>query len=434
MNESQVVINVQQLSQAEKEQILYNHIKLGEQPRSFKTLIKPFLSEIAGSYRFLPEIARRLGDPLFTKRLRIQRQAILKFVEEPLEFLIEVVANLEAACRAGLALVFMRGGLLASPIELSENEEAALHLLGVGLPAAREALKALNGSLVSLVRSGDRATWMFKHPTIADAYASIVADDPELLDIYMFWTSTEKLITEVTCGDVGMEGVKVVVPESRFGRFTERLNEIESGGTLFTFLSTRCSASFLRIYLEHHPEIGDLISSPGSNLSAVPEVDLLVRLHEVNLLPDEWRLRFVDRARLLAIESPELDFLAVDRIRNLFRPEELDSIIALIRQELVPTLSGLVDDWHGNYERGHEPDEWFQPLREVIDILSSEFQADSEITASLSEVSDQIDWAIQDIQDNTPPVEFERYDDDYEGGRGPSHPSAGRSIFDDIDE
>jgi hypothetical protein len=434
MNESQVVIDVQQLSQAEKEQILYNHIKLGEQPRSFRMRIKPFLSDIAGSHRFLPEIARRLGNPLFTKRLAIHSQAIRKFVEEPLEFLIEVVTNLDAECRAGLALIFMRGGTLASPIELTENEEAALRLLGVGLPAAREALVALNGSLVSLVRAGDRATWMFKHPTIGDAYASIVADDPELLDIYMSWTSAEKLITEVTCGDVGIEGVKVVVPQSRFEPFAERLNEIELGRPLFRFLATRCSAGFLRVYLEHHPELGELISSAGSYLSQVSEVDLLVRLHEVNLLPEEWRRRFIDQARRLAIETPDVDFLAVDRIRKLFHPEELDSIISLIREELVPGLSALVDNWSGNYDAGQEPDEWFQPLREVLDVLSAEFQEEAEVKASLSDVSSEIDSAIERILENRTSEEFDGYDDDYENDERHSPSSGERSIFDDIDE
>ena len=43
VNESQVVINVQDLSLDEREQILYNHIRLGRQPREFRAAIKPFL-------------------------------------------------------------------------------------------------------------------------------------------------------------------------------------------------------------------------------------------------------------------------------------------------------------------------------------------------------------------------------------------------------
>jgi conflict system STAND superfamily ATPase/restriction endonuclease len=41
LRESQVVIDVRDLSIDEKRQILYNHLKLGKQPRSFRTEIKP---------------------------------------------------------------------------------------------------------------------------------------------------------------------------------------------------------------------------------------------------------------------------------------------------------------------------------------------------------------------------------------------------------
>src|SRR5207244_3822213 len=89
INESHVVINVQRLSPAEKAQILYNHIKLGEQLRYFRHRIKPFLNQIAANTHFLPETARRLGSPLFTKNLQFDINAIRAFVEEPLGFLTE---------------------------------------------------------------------------------------------------------------------------------------------------------------------------------------------------------------------------------------------------------------------------------------------------------------------------------------------------------
>jgi hypothetical protein len=44
LRESQVVIDVHDLSKEERRQILYNHIKLGRQPRDFRTRIKPQLN------------------------------------------------------------------------------------------------------------------------------------------------------------------------------------------------------------------------------------------------------------------------------------------------------------------------------------------------------------------------------------------------------
>ncbi|WP_218511976.1 hypothetical protein [Variovorax sp. dw_308] len=55
--ESQTVVNVHDLTADERAQILYNHIKLGQQPQEFRERIKEFLEEVANHPRFIPEIA-----------------------------------------------------------------------------------------------------------------------------------------------------------------------------------------------------------------------------------------------------------------------------------------------------------------------------------------------------------------------------------------
>ena len=80
--ESQVVIDVHDLTSEEKHQILYSHIKLGKQAKGFQSAIKPYLFFIAAHPRFVPETARRLGDPIFTSRLIIIRYDLNDFVEE----------------------------------------------------------------------------------------------------------------------------------------------------------------------------------------------------------------------------------------------------------------------------------------------------------------------------------------------------------------
>lgn len=432
INESQVVINVQRLGRAEKEQILYNHLKLGEQPRYFKTRIRPFLGGVASNRQFLPEIARRLGNPLFTKGLSFDREAIRRFVEEPIQFLIEVVANLDPESRAALALIFMRGNALESPITLSPQEQEALNLLGVSPPAAREALVALDTSLVSLVRSGGKSTWRFKHPTIGDAYASIVAQDPELLDIYMSWTSAEKLISEVTCGDVGVDGVKVVVPHSRFERFLLRLQEVESSRRLLTFLASRCSPEFLKLYMDRYPDLGERLVEPGSYLSAAAEADLLVRLQEFGLLPDEWRVRFVQHAKTLALETPDVDFLSTPRIRALFSENEVADILSTIRTKLLPRLSSIVDDWSSNCDSDEDPEGEFAPLKEALEVLRRAFEGESDVEALLRAAKNEVDNAIENLQEaNWRPDEGDGYA--YEGSMRSSGLGE-RSIFDDVDQ
>ena len=100
LNESQVVIDVHELSIEEKEQILYNHVKLGNQTRSFRTRIKPHLQAVASHQRFIPEIARRLGNRFYTKDLLIDAGNVNIFVERREQLLQEILRNLDTDSRA----------------------------------------------------------------------------------------------------------------------------------------------------------------------------------------------------------------------------------------------------------------------------------------------------------------------------------------------
>jgi hypothetical protein len=95
-NESQVVIDVHDLSAREREQILYNHLKLGAQPSGFKAQIKPHLPIVSAHARFVPEIARRLSDPAFTKRLYLSEYHLREFVEKREQLLQEAEDKLKS--------------------------------------------------------------------------------------------------------------------------------------------------------------------------------------------------------------------------------------------------------------------------------------------------------------------------------------------------
>jgi energy-coupling factor transporter ATP-binding protein EcfA2 len=156
MKESQVVINVQDITIQEREQILYNHIRLGSQATKFKTEIKPHLSKIASIPQFTPENARRLGNPLFTKKLNITWWDLNNFVVYPKEFLCETIRTLDKESRSALALVFMRGGNLPSPIDPTLEENRAISLIGGSSDGVRTALNALN-RLVSTIKNNQLA-------------------------------------------------------------------------------------------------------------------------------------------------------------------------------------------------------------------------------------------------------------------------------------
>lgn len=227
IKERQVVIDVHDLSDEEKRQILYNHLKLGMQPRAFRSQVKPYLESVATHRRFIPEIARRLSDPLFTKDLYPDKFHLIQFVEKREHLLHEILLNLDQNSKAALALIYMRNDRLESPIVLRKSEEHALDRLGSNLGNCLAALEALNGSLVHFSHVGSDSIWRFKHPTISDAYAAILAQNPELLGIFLMGISPDKLIEQVTCGDVGIKKA-VIIPKMLFPEVVAKLRELKA--------------------------------------------------------------------------------------------------------------------------------------------------------------------------------------------------------------
>ena len=65
-----------------------------------------------------------------------------EFVEKPVELLQEVIRTMDAGCRSAIALVFMHGGMLASPVMLSAEEDRALALMGTAPAEVRRGLWA----------------------------------------------------------------------------------------------------------------------------------------------------------------------------------------------------------------------------------------------------------------------------------------------------
>ena len=442
LNESQVVIDVRELSEDERGQILYNHIKLGNQPTSFRTTIKPFLEEIAVHQRFVPETARRLGDKAFTRSLRPYESSIHRFVERREQFLQETIRGLDNHSRAILALIFLRRGHLQSPIELQPPEEHAIGRLGSDLAGCTSAATSLAGSFVHLSHIDGEAFWQFRHPTIGDAYAGLLAENPELLVVFVAGSDPNKLIAQITCGDVGIKRA-TIVPRSLFHEVMGKLDELQevaqshpdhptrdtaSRGVL-VFLARRCTDAFLQLYLDRHPDLLGQVSEPGMSLNYVPEVPLVLRLHELDLLPDANRKRFLNTVNRYLLNAWDAGALSNPRIRTLYRQGEFDELIQSVRDEVLPDLDDIRDSEESNWDEDVPPDDWMQQLKDVFNALGDYFEDEQGIADLIDDQLLRIESWIR-----------EHADYDYEGeerliGRVelPVAVTGGRSIFEDID-
>lgn len=383
LNESQVVIQVDQLTKDEREQILYNHIRLGTQPAKFKSEIKPLLASVAANSRFSPELARRLGHPAFTKELWLSAPALADFIENPVDFLKEIIRTLDAASRSAIALVFMRGGLLASPVALSTDEQRAVDLLGASPADVRTALTALEGSLLIQLQQRGNYFWAFKHPTIRDAFGALIAENRELMDIYLAGTPVDQLLSEISCGDVDFEGVKVNVPFDRFDTLAERIedfyrNRRENKNAVERFLASRCGKDFLLRYIERNPHlVPDLYVM--SYFYASSEVDLINRLHEFDLLPESERLRHMASVRDLAVSTPDAGFLNKRHV-SFLSDEERQEILQHVRTALLPKLESCVESWRENYE-GVQIADALAKIEEAVEELSASDERDYDYSA-----------------------------------------------------
>jgi energy-coupling factor transporter ATP-binding protein EcfA2 len=442
LEEGKVVIDVHKLTPDERRQILYNHLKLGRQPKKFKSDVKPYLETVAAHPRFIPETARRLADPVFTKGLYLSLYHLHEFVEKREQLLREVLQNLDNDSKAALGLIYMRNDRLHSPIELQPSEERALARLGSTVGACRTALDALNGSLVQRFYTEGEYFWRFKHPTIGDAYASILVESPELLDVYVQGSTPEKLVEQVTCGDVGIEKA-VVLPKTLFPLMLKRLDEFSSPkykdpwlarwaerNGVQGFLTRRCSKEFLALYIEHHPDLLAKVAKPGLLLSAVPEVDLAARLHEVGLLPEERRKEFIATVSEYALDGSDLYALDDYTIRRLFEPDEFDELLRRVRTELVPKLKSVRYDWQSNLPSEDSPDGHMQPLLDSFEALKRYF-ADDEDTVKI--VNRETELAQQWVAEHMPDESKDKPPRKLAAVSKSEQPQSERSIFDDVD-
>lgn len=436
IHESQVVIQVQNISKDEREQILYNHIRLGSQASSFKTAIKPFLPLVSADAGFSPEIARRLGNPAFTRQLAVSRAGLLQFVSRPMDLLKEVIQTLDATSRSAIALVFMRGGVLSSPVSTTPEEENAIRLLGGTTADVRNTLSTLEGSLLILVQQGGEFSWRLKHPTIRDAFAALIAENRELLDIYLTGTPVTQLLHEVSCGDVGIKGVKVIVPMDRYGPFWMRIEAyiLQSRADIDAvkrFFASRCDRSFLAGYIARNPGFIPSLKV-RSYLGVMPDVDVIVRLRTFALLPEEVRLQHVAAIRTLAVETPDPDFLR-DQIRPLFEAKEFADILEDVRLLLLPSLADHIDDWQASHDGEEDPESHFYLLETALTDYRNAMKSDSGSIELIDAGLSRIKESIEELRAELPasPDEESDYFRDTSLDRAPVE---SRSVFDDVDQ
>ena len=442
--DSQVIVDVEDLTTDERSQILYNHIRHGNQRRQVRKEMKPFLSAAASVTHFSPEVARRLGNREFTTRLDITKDEVIRFFERPMDYLIEVLQRIGMDERATLALLFVNGGVLKSPVRLSTRDRETIARIGGDHRIVATTLQSMRNTFTRLVHSEHGRRWEFQHPTIRDAVRDLIKSDVELLDVYLAGARTTELFAEIVCGHVDVGGQAVMVPKDQYPDIVDRTIASLHGKQrqkeqCYEFLSTRCSEAFLQQLIREYPTFTtdhlDGVSVLETNRSR-----LLVVLHQYGLLPGSARRSFVTTSFNDSLETMSASILS-DRFRPVIKDEELSCFRSKVFYEVVMS-------WETQFEwimdnMPTDPDEieaYFEEHIHELESFAKHLDGDSrfaiadlifkeEVTRIRTEVIEtKVEEALEAAYEYA-------YEADWEGHRGKPtrRTQTKRDIFDDVD-
>ncbi len=396
LGRSQVVINVQELSGSEKAQILYNHLKLGDQPKSFLSNIKSILPAIAERSDFLPETARRLGSTFFAKNLPTDQGSITRFFAQPQSFLQDTIASLSAECRAAIAVVFLNGGAVRSPVSSVELSRGA-DVFGATPSAVRDELQSLNGSLLLLAQDEAGPYWTYKHPTVSDAFAKYVSGSPELVEVYLRGAKPESIIYEVICAGAAIANAPVIVPTTLHDLLAQRI-EVLDNHYIRTFLSYRSNAAFSALMIAKKPAILETLWVFAEPIKDDSDAQLLAALHSQGVLPEDLRRNFFEKSREALLENADVSALDEAFLRPVLTTEERKILLEDVSQKVLPRVAHYVKAVRSAWNSEYSPEDHFEALERSFEAMASSVSANPFMEDPLIQLRREIATAVSEME------------------------------------
>lgn len=434
------VVNVGNLAPEERQQILYNHLKEGKQSKQWKQRIKPHLPELSDNLNLLPEIARRLGDPMFTKGIKQLPDDLIRFVHEPQEYLKNTIFELTLPQQAAMTLVFLARSRLPEYDIANEDCRLVADRYGTTVAAITQSLQQLDQSFVIKREESGQLCWAFFHPTFADAISSILSARPDLVDLYLGGAKIETLLAEAICEGAAKVKDAVVVPTRGFDTLVTRLGEVPDEGylneRLFLFLNRRATNEVFHEILTLKP---DLITrkgspSPWSEIANHAEVRFHAKAYSMGLLDEDVRYSTCDSLAYAATYNLDVSFLSAEDILVLFKPHELMRLTVRLVAMLENKIPGKIDDLASDGDADSDIDDQFSNVDSFVRKMQHIAEQDECIVDRL----DDLENAIEEAKAK---VKARESDDEGDGSfftNVPSAPltkeTATRSIFSDVDE
>lgn len=331
ISDARVRVDVTALLAAERDAILYNHIKDGDISRDQKRGLKKHLPTLARLSSFSPELARRLGSRRFHQSIRYEIKGLQAFFEHPVQHFRDVIHGLSPSDTAALVACLYSGNALPDPVPDGAVADAVLQAYGVSIREIRDSLDALEGSLVKRARQSTSQTWQLHHPSMIEALQEELAARPAQLGLYLQSANLHAVLRDTTTEPPGPTSRLVFVPDAAYELLVPRLHgaDGQDSDRVATYLATRASSPFLRAVDAADTALIDRV------LSVVPEPEdsevaaqLAVRLSGEEALFNDRRRQLVECAlREAARGSGWCGFLDLDGIRGAL-PGFIESFVA----------------------------------------------------------------------------------------------------------
>ncbi|WP_406303732.1 restriction endonuclease [Streptomyces sp. NBC_00885] len=428
------------LTLREREQIIYNHLRYGDQPKSFLTEIKDHLPAAARSTSFTPEQARRLGSTHLSSGLESgSERQLLDFFENPIDHLCEVLRGLDQDSLSALCLVYMAGGGLKSPLAFTSREVEVLDLVGGTKAGVTQALSRWKDSFLLRVNTRTSPQWKFYHPSLAHALAKHIGQNAELVEIFISGLTERALFTIVDCGgqkDVSRE--TVTIPEVCYDLLINRISELQDSHLLcespgfVEFLSSCCSEVFLLRLAELRGSIVGKFTNTGTLRFGASGIKLLARLYRAGLLSEEERRSAVSKIIESAASIPDLevdfDWAETSATAELATVDEYRELREGVFRAVIPELADVIEDPGSTIEWESEED-WLQVTQHyeaAVRAYRSAYEDHPDASAELEYTEDVLRTYLYSSPmcgGGFDEEESEAADDD----------TGSRSIFDDLD-
>ncbi|MDQ2188212.1 hypothetical protein RBI13_23795 [Alcaligenaceae bacterium A4P071] len=439
------VVDVGELTIDEKTQILYNHVNFGTQTQSWRSSVKPHLEAVAAVPGFLPGIAERMGDPNFTKSLAPRESALVQFMKEPREHLVDTVNALDDHLQAALILVYVHQAGFDPNDHDPSAAQAVAELTGFTLTRIQDCFAELKGSFLKL--SGTK--WTFAHPTISDALTEILRQKPHMMAALIRGATIDTILSSFTCEGSALIRDALVIPtnldDALVGRLSRTPNELHRNWMLFLFLAYRASDAVFSKVISASAELLRRSCWHTEPVGNDPRVATYARAHRLDLLPEDLRSEAADELESAALKNFDASFFGEEDKLALIPPLRLVGLGVGLRTAVLPSLEERIDEITADAELDEEPDSHFEKLLGVLDHVET-IGVDDDAASLIDDAREQVKRSIRAIEERKRERDEEadttdwthivtqKKDEASTAALPPPPTATKRSVFDDVDK